>query len=52
MLTRLSTEDREGQVVVLEVQAHTRKIYDGFDTRLLQFLRITNTTALKNQWGR
>jgi hypothetical protein len=30
----LRTEDREGKIMILEVESHTRKVDDGFDTSL------------------
>jgi len=49
-LTGLSTIDRECQIMILEVQPHTREVDDRLDASLFQLLWVTNTTALKNQW--
>ncbi len=49
-LTRLSTEDREGQVMILEVQTNARKVDDWLNAGLLQLLGVTDPTSLKNQW--
>ena len=47
--TRLSTEDGESEVVILEVQSNARKVDDGFDACLLQLLGVTDAATLQDQ---
>jgi len=47
---RLGTEDRECQVMILEVQTDTREVDYRLDASLLQLLGVTDTTALEDQW--
>lgn len=49
--TGLSSVNTEGQVVVLEIEANTRKVNNGLDTNSLELSGITDTAALKDQWG-
>jgi hypothetical protein len=38
---RLGAVDRKGEVVILEVEAHTRKVDDGLDSGAAELLGIT-----------
>ena len=51
MITRLSSVNTKGQVMVLEIETNTRKVDDGLDTNFLELLGITDTATLKDQWG-
>jgi hypothetical protein len=48
----LSSVNRKGKIVILEVESYARKIYNRLDSRSLQLLRVTNTRALEDQWRR
>jgi hypothetical protein len=37
-------------LVILEVETHTRQVYKWLDASLAEFLRVTNTRALENEW--
>lgn len=47
--TRLGTIDREGKVMILEIETDTGKVDFGFDTNLLKLFGITDTGALKHK---
>ena len=48
---RLGTICGEGEIVVLEVQTDPRKINHRFNTDVFQFLGITDSGSLQNEWG-
>lgn len=48
---RLGTIDGEGQVVILEVAAHTWQVDQRFHASSAQLLGVTESRALEDKWG-
>jgi hypothetical protein len=48
--TRFSTENREREVMILEIETNTRQVHNSLNASLLQLLRVTDTRSLEDQW--